>query len=94
MLDGALECQGLRRNEGRSCDCCGQRHARSGQPGIAADGRGRPDGDGVAGGADVILLDEPTAGMNRNEADRAVSLIRQLTEYRDFIQSKTQEKEA
>jgi branched-chain amino acid transport system ATP-binding protein len=39
----------------------------------------------VAGGADVILLDEPTAGMNRNEADRAVALIRQLTEGKTLI---------
>ncbi len=39
----------------------------------------------VAGGADVILLDEPTAGMNRKEADRAVSLIRQLTEGKTLL---------
>jgi branched-chain amino acid transport system ATP-binding protein len=39
----------------------------------------------VAGGADVILLDEPTAGMNRNEAHRAVSLIRQLTEGKTLL---------
>jgi branched-chain amino acid transport system ATP-binding protein len=39
----------------------------------------------VAAGADVILLDEPTAGMNRNEADRAVSLIRQLTEGKTLV---------
>jgi branched-chain amino acid transport system ATP-binding protein len=39
----------------------------------------------IAGGADVILLDEPTAGMNRNEADRAVALIRQVTEGKTLI---------
>ena len=39
----------------------------------------------VAGGADVILLDEPTALMNCNEADRAVSLIRQLTEGKTLL---------
>ena len=33
----------------------------------------------VAGGADVILLDEPTAGMSRSESDRAVELIREVT---------------
>ncbi|MES2832133.1 MAG: ABC transporter ATP-binding protein [Pseudomonadota bacterium] len=33
----------------------------------------------IAGGADVILLDEPTAGMNRHEADTAVALIRSMT---------------
>ncbi|MDE2429670.1 MAG: ATP-binding cassette domain-containing protein, partial [Burkholderiales bacterium] len=30
----------------------------------------------IAGGADVILLDEPTAGMSRSESDAAVELIR------------------
>jgi branched-chain amino acid transport system ATP-binding protein len=34
----------------------------------------------IAGGADVILLDEPTAGMSRAETERAVALIRRLTE--------------
>lgn len=33
----------------------------------------------VAGGADVILLDEPTAGMSRSESDHAVELIRTVT---------------
>ena len=33
----------------------------------------------IAGGADVILLDEPTAGMSRSESDAAVELIRQGT---------------
>ncbi|MFM8467616.1 MAG: ABC transporter ATP-binding protein [Oxalobacteraceae bacterium] len=33
----------------------------------------------VAGGAEVILLDEPTAGMSRSESDKAVALIRDVT---------------
>jgi branched-chain amino acid transport system ATP-binding protein len=33
----------------------------------------------VAGGADVILLDEPTAGMSRSETAYAVELIRALS---------------
>jgi branched-chain amino acid transport system ATP-binding protein len=33
----------------------------------------------IAGGADVILLDEPTAGMSRSESDNAVELIRRVT---------------
>ena len=33
----------------------------------------------IAGGADTILLDEPTAGMSRSEADHAVDLIRRIT---------------
>jgi branched-chain amino acid transport system ATP-binding protein len=33
----------------------------------------------IAGGADVILLDEPTAGMSRSETESAVELIRKVT---------------
>jgi branched-chain amino acid transport system ATP-binding protein len=33
----------------------------------------------IAGGANVILLDEPTAGMSRAESKRAVDLIRDVT---------------
>jgi len=33
----------------------------------------------IAGGADVVMLDEPTAGMSRSEADHAVALIRRIT---------------
>jgi len=33
----------------------------------------------IAGGAEVVLLDEPTAGMNRSEAAHAVELIRKVT---------------
>lgn len=33
----------------------------------------------IAGGADVILLDEPTAGMSRSETEHVVELIRQVT---------------
>ncbi len=33
----------------------------------------------IAGGADVILLDEPTAGMSHSETDRFVGLIREVT---------------
>lgn len=39
----------------------------------------------VAGGANVILLDEPTAGMSHAETERAVGLIRRLTEGRTLI---------
>jgi len=39
----------------------------------------------VAGGADVILLDEPTAGMSHAETERAVSLIRRLTAGRTLL---------
>jgi branched-chain amino acid transport system ATP-binding protein len=39
----------------------------------------------VAGGANVILLDEPTAGMSNVETERAVTLIRRLTEGRTLL---------
>jgi branched-chain amino acid transport system ATP-binding protein len=39
----------------------------------------------IAGGADVILLDEPTAGMSHTETERAVALIRRLTESRTLL---------
>lgn len=39
----------------------------------------------IAGGADVILLDEPTAGMSRSETDEAVELIRKVTQDKTLI---------
>jgi branched-chain amino acid transport system ATP-binding protein len=39
----------------------------------------------VAGGADVILLDEPTSGMSRSESDDAVALIRKVTEGKTLV---------
>jgi branched-chain amino acid transport system ATP-binding protein len=33
----------------------------------------------IVGGADVILLDEPTAGMSRSESDAAIELIKSVT---------------
>jgi branched-chain amino acid transport system ATP-binding protein len=33
----------------------------------------------IAGGADVILLDEPTSGMSRSETEHVVQLIREVT---------------
>ncbi len=39
----------------------------------------------IAGGADVIMLDEPTAGMSKAETDQAVELIRKVSEDRTLI---------
>jgi len=39
----------------------------------------------IAGGAEVILLDEPTAGMSHSETDRAVNLIRSVTEDKTLV---------
>ena len=33
----------------------------------------------IAGGADVILLDEPTAGMSKSETSRFINLIKEVT---------------
>ena len=39
----------------------------------------------IAGGADVILLDEPTAGMSRSETRDAVELIRNVTQGKTLV---------
>src|SRR5438445_5531704 len=39
----------------------------------------------IAGGAEIILLDEPTAGMSHAETERAVALIGRLTEGRTLL---------
>ncbi len=39
----------------------------------------------IAGGADVIMLDEPTAGMSHSETDYIVGLIRKVTEGKTLI---------
>jgi branched-chain amino acid transport system ATP-binding protein len=42
-------------------------------------------GIAIGGGADVILLDEPTAGMSNSETEQAVALIRKVTEGKTLI---------
>jgi branched-chain amino acid transport system ATP-binding protein len=39
----------------------------------------------IAGGGDVVLLDEPTAGMSHSETDRFVELIRKVTEGKTLL---------
>jgi branched-chain amino acid transport system ATP-binding protein len=39
----------------------------------------------IAGGAQVILLDEPTAGMNRTETAQAIELIRSVTDGKTLV---------
>jgi len=39
----------------------------------------------IAGGADVILLDEPTAGMSRSETAHVVDLVRRVTEGKTLV---------
>ncbi len=42
-------------------------------------------GMAIAGGAELILLDEPVAGMSHSEADNAVRLIRRITEGKTLV---------
>jgi branched-chain amino acid transport system ATP-binding protein len=39
----------------------------------------------IGGGADVVMLDEPTAGMNNSETEQAVELIRKVTEGKTLV---------
>ena len=39
----------------------------------------------IAGGADIILLDEPTAGMSRSETEHATDLIRNVTQGKTLV---------
>ena len=39
----------------------------------------------IAGGANVVLLDEPTAGMSRSETTRYIHLIKEVTEGRTLL---------
>jgi branched-chain amino acid transport system ATP-binding protein len=39
----------------------------------------------IAGNADILLLDEPTAGMSHAETERAVALIRKVSENRTLL---------
>ncbi len=50
-----------------------------------ADQRALEIGVTIAGGAETILLDEPTAGMSRAETERAVTLIRRVSEGRTLV---------
>jgi branched-chain amino acid transport system ATP-binding protein len=39
----------------------------------------------IGGGASVILLDEPTAGMSKSETTRFIGLIKQVTEGKTLL---------
>jgi branched-chain amino acid transport system ATP-binding protein len=62
----------------------GRRHAPAGVL-TYAEQRALEIGITIASGADVILLDEPTAGMSRSEADDAVELIRSVSQGRTLL---------
>ena len=50
-----------------------------------ADQRALEIGITMAGGADVILLDEPTSGMSHSEMDRATELIRSISKNKTVV---------
>ncbi len=50
-----------------------------------ADQRALEIGMTIAGGANVILLDEPTAGMSNTETDYAMALIRRVTQGKTLL---------
>jgi branched-chain amino acid transport system ATP-binding protein len=50
-----------------------------------ADQRALEIGITIAGGADVILLDEPTSGMSRSETERTVQLIRSISKDKTVV---------
>jgi branched-chain amino acid transport system ATP-binding protein len=50
-----------------------------------ADQRALEIGMTIAGGASVILLDEPTAGMSNTETDNAIALIRRVTSGKTLV---------
>jgi branched-chain amino acid transport system ATP-binding protein len=50
-----------------------------------ADQRALEIGMTIAGGASVILLDEPTAGMSNTETDNAVELIRRVSRGKTLV---------
>ncbi len=50
-----------------------------------ADQRALEIGITIAGGADVILLDEPTSGMSRSETEETVNLIRRMAKDKTLV---------
>ena len=50
-----------------------------------ADQRALEIGITIAGGAETVLLDEPTAGMSKSETERATNLIRNIAKNRTVL---------
>ena len=61
-----------------------RRHVEAGSLAYAEQ-RALEIGVAIAGGARTLLLDEPTAGMSRAETERAVTLIRRVSEGRTLV---------
>jgi len=72
--DQIIEAIGLRRRRATPASSLSYAEQRALEIGIT-----------VAGGAEVILLDEPTAGMSHTETAEAVALIRRITEGKTLV---------
>ena len=83
-VDNCRKCASAPRRSSPRSTC---RRAATCRPGVLtyAEQRALEIGITIAGGADVILLDEPTAGMSHAETERAVELIRRVTEGRTLV---------
>jgi branched-chain amino acid transport system ATP-binding protein len=76
----------LERTE-RTLEAIGMTPKRDAPAGVLtyAEQRALEIGIAIAGDPQVLLLDEPTAGMNRAEADNAVALIRRVSQGRTLV---------
>ena len=61
------------------------RHSRPAGLLTYAEQRALEIGITIAGGADVILLDEPTAGMSRSETSHVVELVHRVTQGKTLV---------
>ncbi|AMO99868.1 ABC transporter family protein [Collimonas arenae] len=68
----------------RLCGLQGQREMPGGALGYAGQ-RALELGVTIAGGAGVLLLDEPTAGMSRDESGQALELIRRISDGKTLL---------
>jgi branched-chain amino acid transport system ATP-binding protein len=82
---GGLKDANLRAEE--VMDSIGLKRRRDTSAGVLsyAEQRALEIGVTIAGGAEVILLDEPTAGMSRSETSDAVELIRKVSRGKTLI---------
>ena len=82
---GGLKDANLRAEE--VMDSIGLKQRRDTSAGVLsyAEQRALEIGITIAGGAQVILLDEPTAGMSRSETADAVELIRKVSEGKTLV---------
>lgn len=82
---GALKDANLRAEE--VMESIGLKRRRDTSAGVLsyAEQRALEIGVTIAGGAEVILLDEPTAGMSRSETADAVELIRKVSQGKTLI---------